>query len=149
MKYKVKDYPDKDGFYGKYGGRFLSPEMDEDFRRINDFYQRIRNDAEFINELKYIRKHYQGRPTPITYAKNLSDKLGGAAIYLKREDLNHTGAHKLNHAMAYVLVAKKMLQPHLLRRTKRTISDVFIRLVLHLGQLQFLKWLGIFSLSLG
>lgn len=108
MKYKVKDYPDKDGFYGKYGGRFLSPEMDEEFRRINDFYQRIRNDAEFINELKYIRKHYQGRPTPITYAKNLSDKLGGAAIYLKREDLNHTGAHKLNHAMAYALVAKKM-----------------------------------------
>lgn len=108
MKYKVKDYPDKDGFYGKYGGRFLSPEMNEEFRRINDFYQRIRNDAEFINELKYIRKHYQGRPTPITYAKNLSDKLGGAAIYLKREDLNHTGAHKLNHAMAYALVAKKM-----------------------------------------
>ncbi|MBR3138579.1 tryptophan synthase subunit beta [Candidatus Saccharibacteria bacterium] len=108
MKYKVKDYPDKDGFYGKYGGRFLFPEMDEEFRRINDFYQRIRNDAEFINELRYIRKHYQGRPTPITYAKNLSDKLGGAAIYLKREDLNHTGAHKLNHAMAYALVAKKM-----------------------------------------
>ena len=108
MKYKVKDYPDKDGFYGKYGGRFLSPEMDEEFRRINDFYQRIRNDAEFINELKYIRKHYQGRPTPITYVKNLSDKLGGAAIYLKREDLNHTGAHKLNHAMAYALVAQKM-----------------------------------------
>ena len=108
MKYKVKDYPDKDGFYGKYGGRFLSPEMNEEFRRINDFYQRIRNDAEFINELRYIRKHYQGRPTPITYAKNLSDKLGGAAIYLKREDLNHTGAHKLNHAMAYALVAKKM-----------------------------------------
>ena len=89
-------------------GRFLFPEMDEEFRRINDFYQRIRNDAEFINELRYIRKHYQGRPTPITYAKNLSDKLGGAAIYLKREDLNHTGAHKLNHAMAYALVAKKM-----------------------------------------
>ncbi len=108
MKYSIKDYPDKDGFYGKYGGRFLSPEMDEEFKRINDFYQKIRNDAEFINELKYIRKHYQGRPTPITYAKNLSDKLGGAAIYLKREDLNHTGAHKLNHAMAYALVAKKM-----------------------------------------
>jgi tryptophan synthase beta chain 1 len=74
-------------------GRFLSPEISEEFRRINDFYQRIRNDAEFINELKYIRKHYQGRPTPITYAKNLSDKLGRAAIYLKREDLNYTGAN--------------------------------------------------------
>ena len=108
MKYSINDFPDKNGFYGKYGGSFLSSEMNEEFRRINDFYQRIRNDAEFINELKYIRKHYQGRPTPVTFAKNLTDKLGGAAIYLKREDLNHTGAHKLNHAMAYGLVAKKM-----------------------------------------
>lgn len=108
MKYSINDFPDKNGFYGKYGGSFLSSEMNEEFRRINDFYQKIRNDAEFINELKYIRKHYQGRPTPITFAKNLTDKLGGAAIYLKREDLNHTGAHKLNHAMAYGLVAKKM-----------------------------------------
>ena len=108
MKYSINDFPDKNGFYGKYGGSFLSPEMNEEFQRINDFYQRIRNDAEFIDELKYIRKHYQGRPTPITFAKNLTDKLGGAAIYLKREDLNHTGAHKLNHAMAYGLVAKKM-----------------------------------------
>ena len=108
MKYSINDFPDKNGFYGKYGGCFLSSEMNEEFRRINDFYQRIRNDAEFINELKYIRKHYQGRPTPVTFAKNLTDKLGGAAIYLKREDLNHTGAHKLNHAMAYGLVAKKM-----------------------------------------
>lgn len=108
MKYSINDFPDKNGFYGKYGGSFLSPEMNEEFQRINDSYQRIRNDAEFIDELKYIRKHYQGRPTPITFAKNLTDKLGGAAIYLKREDLNHTGAHKLNHAMAYGLVAKKM-----------------------------------------
>lgn len=107
-KYSITKFPNKDGFYGKYGGRFLSPEINAEFERIDKFYQRIRNDAEFINELKYIRKHYQGRPTPITYAKNLSDKLGGAAIYLKREDLNHTGAHKLNHAMAYALVAKKM-----------------------------------------
>lgn len=107
-KYDLNKFPDSDGYYGKYGGRFLPPEIDLEFQRINDFYQRLRNDAEFINELKYIRKHYQGRPTPITFAKNLSNKLGGAAIYLKREDLNHTGAHKLNHAMAYALVAKKM-----------------------------------------
>ena len=108
MKYFIEKHPDKNGFYGKYGGRFLPSKIMEEFERIDDFYQEIRNDAEFINELKYIRKYYQGRPTPITYVKNLSDKLGGAAIYLKREDLNHTGAHKLNHAMAYALVAKKM-----------------------------------------
>ena len=93
-KYQIAGFPDKDGFYGKYGGRFLSSEMNAEFERVDKFYQKIRNDAEFINELRFIRKHYQGRPTPITYAKNLSDKLGGASIYLKREDLNHTGAHK-------------------------------------------------------
>lgn len=108
MKYDVKKYPDKKGYFGKYGGRFLSPEMEKEFEKIDQFYQKIKNDAEFINELKYIRKHYQGRPTPITFAKNLTEKCGGAAIYLKREDLNHTGAHKLNHAMAYGLLAKKM-----------------------------------------
>lgn len=107
-KYNINNYPDKKGFFGQYGGRFLPPKMEKEFKKLDEFYQNIKNDAEFINELKYIRKHYQGRPTPITFARNLTEKYKGAAIYLKREDLNHTGAHKLNHAMAYALVAKKM-----------------------------------------
>ena len=107
-KYNINNYPDKNGFFGEYGGCFLPPKMEKEFKKLDEFYQNIKNDAEFINELKYIRKHYQGRPTPITFARNLTEKYKGAAIYLKREDLNHTGAHKLNHAMAYALVAKKM-----------------------------------------
>lgn len=107
-KYNINKYPDKKGFFGQYGGRFLPPKMEKEFKKLDEFYQNIKNDAEFINELKYIRKYYQGRPTPITFARNLTQKYKGAAIYLKREDLNHTGAHKLNHAMAYALVAKKM-----------------------------------------
>jgi tryptophan synthase beta subunit len=106
--YNINNHPDKKGFFGQYGGRFLPPKMGKEFEKLDKFYQNIKNDAEFINELKYIRKHYQGRPTPITFARNLTEKYKGAAIYLKREDLNHTGAHKLNHAMAYALVAKKM-----------------------------------------
>jgi len=108
LKYNINKYPNKKGYFGQYGGRFLPPKMEKEFEKLDKFYQKIKNDAEFINELKYIRKHYQGRPTPITFARNLTKKCGGAAIYLKREDLNHTGAHKLNHAMAYALVAQKM-----------------------------------------
>ncbi len=79
MKYDIRKFPNKKGYFGKYGGRFLSPEMEKEFAKIDKFYQKIKNDAEFINELKYIRKHYQGRPTPITFARNLTEKCGGAA----------------------------------------------------------------------
>lgn len=108
MKYDINQFPNKKGYFGEYGWRFLPPKIEKEFAKIDEFYQKIRNDAEFINELKYIRKHYQGRPTPITFVRNLTNYCGGASIYLKREDLNHTGAHKINHAMAYALVAKKM-----------------------------------------
>ena len=76
--------------------------------QITKEYQKLKNDPEFIKELKYVRKHYQGRPTPICYAKNLTEHCGGAKIFLKREDLSHSGAHKLNHCMAEVILAKKL-----------------------------------------
>ena len=100
--------PDKNGFFGEYGGAFLPPPLEGPFKRIEEAYLRVSRSAEFLEELKYIRKHYQGRPTPVYYCKNLSDSVGGARIYLKREDLNHTGAHKLNHCMAEALLAKHM-----------------------------------------
>ena len=95
-----KNTPDAEGYFGKYGGKFLPPELEKPFQEIIEAYARIRNDASFFNELRYIRKHFQGRPTPVYHARNLSEMNGGAQIYLKREDLNHTGAHKLNHCMA-------------------------------------------------
>jgi len=100
--------PNKDGFFGKYGGSYIPPSLLKPFEDIKEAYEDLKNSKEFLNELKYIRKHYQGRPTPITFAKNLTKACGGAKIYLKREDLNHTGAHKLNHCMAEVLLAKHL-----------------------------------------
>ena len=98
--------PDKNGYFGKFGGSFIPPVLEQPFADIKEAYEELKNNEEFLNELKYVRKYYQGRPTPISYAKNLSNHCGGAKIYLKREDLNHTGAHKLNHCMAEVILAK-------------------------------------------
>ncbi|MBN2685756.1 MAG: tryptophan synthase subunit beta [Pontiellaceae bacterium] len=103
-----KNKPNAEGYFGKYGGKFLPPQLEAPFQEIIDAYARIRNDAAFYNELRYIRKHFQGRPTPVYHARNLSEINGGAQIYLKREDLNHTGAHKLNHCMAEALLAKRI-----------------------------------------
>ena len=100
--------PDENGFFGKYGGSFIPPMLEEPFAQIQKAYQELKNSPEFIKELKYVRKHYQGRPTPISFAKNLTEHCGGAKIYLKREDLNHSGAHKLNHCMAEVILAKHL-----------------------------------------
>lgn len=102
----LETHPDENGFFGKYGGSFIPPVLEKPFADINQAYKELKNSPEFIEELKYVRKHYQGRPTPISFAKNLTEYCGGAKIYLKREDLNHTGAHKLNHCMAEVILAK-------------------------------------------
>ncbi|MCB1786722.1 MAG: tryptophan synthase subunit beta [Gammaproteobacteria bacterium] len=116
MRY-LKQHPDKAGWFGDYGGAFLPPQLEQPFAEIAEAYARVARSADFQNELAYIRKHFQGRPTPVHYARNLSDGLGGARIYLKREDLNHTGAHKLNHCMAEALLAKHMGKKRLIAET--------------------------------
>ena len=102
----LESHPDINGYFGKFGGSFIPPILEKPFADITKAYLELKNSPKFIEELKYVRKHYQGRPTPISYAKNLTEFCGGAKIYLKREDLNHTGAHKLNHCMAEVILAK-------------------------------------------
>lgn len=114
---KKKNIPDRDGFFGKYGGSFLPPELVGPMAEIAEAYDRIASDALFIHELRYIREHFQGRPTPVYHARKLSNKIGGAQIYLKREDLNHTGAHKLNHCMGEGLLAKYMGKKKLIAET--------------------------------
>lgn len=104
----LESMPDANGFFGKFGGSFIPPELEKPFEEIKKAYQELKNSPKFIEELKYVRKNYQGRPTPISFAKNLTNYCGGAKIYLKREDLNHTGAHKLNHCMAEVILAKHL-----------------------------------------
>ncbi|GAA3551714.1 tryptophan synthase subunit beta [Zobellella aerophila] len=112
----LKQHPDKDGYFGEFGGAFLPPQLESQFADINRAYLTLGRSADFLNELRYIRKHYQGRPTPVYYAHNLSRE-AGAHIYLKREDLNHTGAHKLNHCMAEALLAKHMGKTKLIAET--------------------------------
>ncbi|MFW5785447.1 MAG: tryptophan synthase subunit beta [Chitinispirillaceae bacterium] len=107
MSEYMKKYPDEKGYFGDYGGSYIPPELQKEMDSITEAYYLISKSHDFISELRSIRKHFQGRPTPTYYCKNLSNKLGGR-IYLKREDLNHSGAHKLNHCMGEVLLAKHM-----------------------------------------
>lgn len=100
--------PDKDGFFGEFGGQIIPPELKTVMDEINVAYEEIRHTKEFQEELALLFADYVGRPSPIYHAKRLSDKLGGAQIYLKREDLNHTGAHKINHCLGEALLAKYM-----------------------------------------
>ncbi len=104
----LKTMPDSKGFFGKFGGSYIPPVLEKPFAQITEAYEELKNSPKFIEDLKYVRKHYQGRPTPVSFAKNLTKFCGGAKIYLKREDLNHTGAHKLNHCMAEVILAKHL-----------------------------------------
>ena len=103
-----KNYPDKAGFFGKYGGSFIPPELQNAMNEITDAYYSISKSRKFIAELRRIRKEFQGRPTPISHLERLSSQFGNVQLYVKREDLNHTGAHKLNHCMGEALLAKYM-----------------------------------------
>ncbi|MDC7247864.1 MAG: tryptophan synthase subunit beta [Sphaerochaetaceae bacterium] len=100
--------PDDKGYFGEYGGAVLPPDLAKIMNEITDSYNEIKKDDAFIKELTMLQQTYTGRPSPVYHAKRLSSALGGAQIYLKREDLNHTGAHKINHCLGEVLLAKKM-----------------------------------------
>ena len=112
-----KQYPTIDGYFGRYGGAYLPKNLKKAIDEIYEGYLTICKSAKFINELREIRKHYQGRPTPIYHCQNLSNYLGKVQIYLKREDLNHGGAHKLNNAMGQALLAKYLGKKKLIAET--------------------------------
>ena len=113
----LENTPNADGNFGDYGGAFLPPQLIGPMNDIHAAYLKISRSADFINELRDIRKHFQGRPTPTYHAKRISEQCGGAEIYMKREDLNHTGAHKLNHCMGEGLLAKYMGKKKLIAET--------------------------------
>ena len=113
----LKNYPNEAGYFGKYGGAYIPDELKPAFEEITEAYQTICHSSQFINELRRIRKEFQGRPTPVYHCERLSKYCGGAQIYLKREDLNHTGAHKLNHCMGEGLLAKFMGKKKIIAET--------------------------------
>ncbi len=105
MSYK---YPDNRGHFGEYGGRYVAETLMPALLELEQAYAEASRDPEFHREFEYYLKHYVGRPSPLYFAQRLSEELGGARIYLKREDLNHTGAHKVNNTVGQILLARRM-----------------------------------------
>ncbi len=109
--------PNQQGYFGEYGGSFVPPQLESIMKDIADAYEEIRRDPSFLEELSSLLKQYVGRPSPIFHARALTQRAGGAQIYLKREDLNHTGAHKINHCLGEALLAKKMGKKKIIAET--------------------------------
>jgi len=111
------EFPDQHGHFGKYGGVFVAETLVHALDELKAAYEHYRSDPEFIAEFNYELKHYVGRPSPVYHAKHWSGRLGGAQIYLKREDLNHTGAHKINNTIGQALLARRMGKPRVIAET--------------------------------
>ena len=119
MRNKVdySQFPDSTGHFGRYGGRFVAETLMEALHELNTAWRTYRNDPEFLAELDADLARYVGRPSPLYYAERWSRQLGGAQIYLKREDLNHTGAHKINNTVGQGLLAARMGKTRLIAET--------------------------------
>jgi tryptophan synthase beta chain len=114
---QMGEWPDATGHFGPYGGIFVAETLTHALRELNAAYERYRVDAAFQAELRYELEHYVGRPSPVYHARRLTEKAGGAQIYLKREDLNHTGAHKINNTVGQALLAVRMGKPRVIAET--------------------------------
>ena len=114
---QLYDMPDAHGHFGIYGGVFAAETLIEAIEELRVMYEKYRKDPAFLAEFAYDLKHFVGRPSPIYYAKRWTERVGGARIYLKREDLNHTGAHKVNNTVGQALLAKRMGKPRVIAET--------------------------------
>lgn len=148
MKNSLKSLPNQAGYFGEYGGQIIPPVLKPVFDEIALAYQNAQADPTFRAEYENLLKNYVGRPSPLYYAKNLSQKLGGAKIYLKREDLNHTGAHKINHTLGEALLAKRMGKTKLLAETgagqhgvalATAAALVGLECEIHMGEIDVIK----------
>jgi tryptophan synthase beta chain len=111
------DFPTADGHFGKYGGNFVSETLHHAIEELRDAYAKYQHDPEFVAEFKKELAHFVGRPSPVYHAARMSAEMGGAQIYFKREDLNHTGAHKINNTIGQALLAKRMGKPRVIAET--------------------------------
>ena len=114
---QMYDLPDAKGHFGPYGGSFVAETLTRALDELRAAYEHFRNDPDFIEEFRYELKHFVGRPSPVYHAKRWSGLVGGAQIYLKREDLNHTGAHKINNTIGQAMLARRMGKPRVIAET--------------------------------
>src|SRR4029079_6654163 len=114
---QIYDLPDGRGHFGPYGGVFVAETLMHALEELRTEYLRARDDAAFQAEFEYELKHYVGRPSPVYHARRLSEQLGGAQLWLKREDLNHTGAHKVNNTVGQALLARRMGKKRVIAET--------------------------------
>jgi len=114
---KMRELPDERGHFGLYGGVFVAETLVHALDELKRAYEACRKDPEFVAEFEYELKHYVGRPSPVYHAKRWSQMLGGAQIYIKREDLNHTGAHKINNTIGQAILARRMGKPRVIAET--------------------------------
>ena len=110
-------YPDNGGHFGQFGGMFVAETLMGPLKELREAYENYAQDPDFQYEFEQDLKHFVGRPSPVFYARRLSKKIGGAQIWLKREDLNHTGAHKINNAIGQGLLAKRMGKTRIIAET--------------------------------
>ncbi|NLA51802.1 MAG: tryptophan synthase subunit beta [Alcaligenaceae bacterium] len=111
------NYPDESGHFGRFGGRFVAETLVHALDELNEAYLKYKDDPEFLAEYEYELKHFVGRPSPVYHAKRWSEQLGGAQIWFKREDLNHTGAHKINNCIGQILLARRMGKTRIIAET--------------------------------
>ena len=134
--------PNEDGYWGEYGGRFVPETLVAPLDELTIGYFTARDDADFQAEFADLLKNYSGRPTPLYYAKRLSKTLGGARIYLKREDLNHTGAHKINNCLGQILLARRMGKQRIIAETGAGQHGVATATVCALFGLECVAYMG-------
>ncbi len=135
--------PDKKGYFAEYGGRFVPETLIAALEDLEKQYRKAQNDASFKKELAYYLNEYAGRPTPLYFASNLSGNLGNLKVYLKREDLLHTGAHKINNTLGQVLLARRMKKSRVIAETgagqhgvaTATVAALFgLKCVIYMGE---------------
>ena len=113
----IKEFPNNEGYFGRYGGRYVAETLVPALNELSEKYEEIKDDDKFKREVKEDLEKFVGRPSPLYFARRWSEKLGGARIYLKREDLNHTGAHKINNTVGQILLAKHMGKTRIIAET--------------------------------
>ena len=117
LKNTFKSYPNEKGYFGQFGGRYVSETLMPLILEVEKEYEKIKNDKNFVNEFNHYLKTYVGRPSPLFFAERITNDLGGPKIYFKRDELNHTGAHKINNCMGQILLAKKMGKSRIIAET--------------------------------